>query len=144
MRQQKLTLTYKDYHIDIPVKVTSSKDSFILGKAVWESDMDLIERFYAVFLNTGNNPVSWALISMGGIAGTVADVRIIMGHAILSACSGMIIFHNHPSGVLIPSKADMEITQRIKAACEIHSIKLLDHLIISENDFYSFADEGNL
>jgi DNA repair protein RadC len=83
-------------------------------------------------------------LSQGGISGTVTDVRIVMKKAIECLASGIIVCHNHPSGNLNPSDSDTKITQKIKEAGNLMDIQLLDHLIISEKDYYSFADNGIL
>jgi DNA repair protein RadC len=84
------------------------------------------------------------MISSGGISGTVLDTRVIFQGALLANASSLIIFHNHPSSNLKPSKADKDITNKIKKAGELLDIILLDHLIITEHSYYSFADEGIL
>ena len=81
-------------------------------------------------------------LSQGGVSGTVTDVRIAMKKAVECLASGIILCHNHPSGNLNPSEADTKITQKIKEAGAFMDIQLLDHLIISEKDYYSFADNG--
>ena len=80
----------------------------------------------------------------GGLTGTIADIRLIMGIALKSLACGSIISHNHPSGNLIPSEADRTLTDKLKKACDIMDIKLYDHIIVSpyEELFFSFADEG--
>jgi DNA repair protein RadC len=83
-------------------------------------------------------------ISDGGISGTVTDVRLIMQSALLTNASGLILCHNHPSGTLIPSAMDSAVTNKIKKACEVLDIELLDHIIISTEGYYSFADSGRL
>jgi DNA repair protein RadC len=82
--------------------------------------------------------------SKGGISGKVTDVRITLQYAIKSNASGIIVCHNHPSGNLNPSESDTKITQKIKEAGNIMDIQLLDHLIINDEDYYSFADNGLL
>jgi DNA repair protein RadC len=81
-------------------------------------------------------------LSQGGVSGTVTDVRIVMKKAVELLASGIILCHNHPSGNLNPSEADSKITRKIKEAGSFMDIQLLDHLIISDKDYYSFADNG--
>ena len=100
------------------------------------------EEFWILFLNRSNKVISRMKLSQGGISGTVTDVRVVMKKAVESLASGIIVCHNHPSGNLNPSEADTRITQKIKEAGNLLDIQLLDHLIISENDYYSFADNG--
>jgi DNA repair protein RadC len=83
-------------------------------------------------------------VSKGGISGTVTDVRIILKNAVLLTASGVIVAHNHPSGNLNPSESDIKITTKIKEAGNLLDIQLLDHLIIYDSDYYSFADNGVL
>ena len=104
----------------------------------------LHEEFWILFLNRSNRVIARMKMSQGGISGTVTDVRLIMKKALEHLASGIIVCHNHPSGNLNPSEADSKITRKIKEAGEIMDIQLLDHLIISEKDYYSFADNGLL
>jgi DNA repair protein RadC len=84
------------------------------------------------------------MVSRGGVSGTVADVKIIMKLAIERLASGIILSHNHPSGNLKPSQADLNLTQKVKEASKFMDVALLDHLILADNAYYSFADEGVL
>jgi len=102
------------------------------------------EEFWILFLNRSNKVVNRMKLSQGGISGTVTDVRIVMKQAIENLASGIIVCHNHPSGNLNPSESDTRITQKIKEAGALMDIQLLDHLIITDKDYYSFADNGLL
>ena len=102
------------------------------------------EEFWVLFLNRSNKVINRMRLSQGGISGTVTDVRIILKRAIECLASGIIVCHNHPSGNLNPSESDTKITQKIKEAGNLMEIQLLDHLIISDKDYYSFADNGLL
>jgi DNA repair protein RadC len=102
------------------------------------------EEFWILFLNRSNKVINRMKLSQGGISGTVTDVRMVMKNAIESLASGIIVCHNHPSGNLNPSESDSKITQKIKDAGNLMDIQLLDHIIISEKDYYSFADNGLL
>ncbi len=102
------------------------------------------EEFWILFLNRSNKVIDRMKLSQGGISGTVTDVRVVMKKAIEYLASGIIVCHNHPSGNLNPSESDSKITQKIKEAGNLLDIQLLDHLIISEKDYYSFADNGLL
>ncbi len=102
------------------------------------------EEFWILLLNRSNGVIAKERISMGGISGTVVDAKLIFKKALdVLACS-IILCHNHPSGNLKPSQADIDITRKLKGAGENLEISVLDHLIISEMGFYSFADEGIL
>lgn len=102
------------------------------------------EIFAVIFLNRANKATHFEIISEGGITGTVADPRIILKKALDENAVNIILCHNHPSGSLKPSRADEHLTKKIKEAARLFDIKVLDHLIISECGYYSFADEGLL
>lgn len=102
------------------------------------------EEFWILFLNRSNKVISRMKLSQGGVSGTVTDVRLVMKRAIECLASGIIVCHNHPSGNLNPSDADTKITQKIKDAGTLMDIQLLDHLIITDREYYSFADNGLL
>lgn len=100
------------------------------------------EVFAIVLLNRSNKITHLEIISEGGITGTVADPRVILKKAIEHFATGIILSHNHPSGSLQPSRADEAITQKIKQAAGLLDIQLMDHIIVSEEGYFSFADEG--
>ncbi len=102
------------------------------------------EVFAVIFLNRANKIKHFEIVSRGGITGTVADPRLILKKAIEAEATSIILSHNHPSGNLKPSRADEEITNKIKQAAAYLDIKVLDHIIVSEDGYYSFADEGIL
>lgn len=102
------------------------------------------EVFAVLFLNRSNKVNHFQIISEGGITGTVADPRIILKKALEEDAVSIILCHNHPSGSLKPSKADEELTWKIREAARYFDIKVLDHLIVSDDGYYSFADEGIL
>ena len=121
-------------------KITTSADVFDIMRA---NMVDLPhEEFWLLILNRVNKVIKKELISRGGIAGTVVDNKIIFKTAVEHYASSIIICHNHPSGNLKPSEADIKITKSIKEAGKIMEIPLLDHVIITDTGFYSFADEG--
>ena len=123
-------------------KITSSKEAFNVLHALM---IDLpFEEFWILHLNRANQVIAKEKIGQGGVSGTVADVRIILKSAISKLSSGLILAHNHPSGNLQPSPADKQLTQKIKNACQLLDISLLDHLIITNNSYFSFADNGIL
>jgi DNA repair protein RadC len=102
------------------------------------------EVFAVLFLNKANKINHFEIISRGGITGTVADPRIILKKALEENATSVVLCHNHPSGNLKPSKADEELTYKIKEAAKYFDIKVLDHIIVSEEGYFSFADEGIL
>ena len=102
------------------------------------------EHMYALYLDNSNRIVGYQLLSIGGITATMVDIRVLMQGALLTRSVGFILIHNHPSGKLKPSNSDIQLTEKIKEAGKVLDIKLLDHLIITEQNYYSFADEGDL
>ncbi|MBS1621299.1 MAG: DNA repair protein RadC [Bacteroidetes bacterium] len=102
------------------------------------------EVFAVLFLNRANRVNHFKVISEGGITGTVADPRIIMKTALEENAVNIVLCHNHPSGSLKPSRADEDLTKKIKEAARYFDISILDHIIVSEEGYYSFADEGLL
>lgn len=102
------------------------------------------EVFLVAYLNRSNKIVHTEIVSQGGITGTVADPRMILKKAIEHHAVSMVLCHNHPSGNLKPSKADEQLTQKIKEAARLLDMTVLDHVIVSEEGYYSFADEGLL
>jgi len=102
------------------------------------------EVFAVIFLNRANKIRHFEIVSEGGITGTVADPRIILKKALEEDAVSIILCHNHPSGSLKPSRADEELTNKIKEAAKYFDIRVVDHIIVSENGYYSFADEGIL
>ena len=102
------------------------------------------EVFAVIFLNKANKINHFEIISRGGITGTVADPRIILKLALEQGATSIILCHNHPSGNLKPSRADEELTQKIKIAARYLDIAVMDHVIVSEDGYYSFADDGLL
>jgi DNA repair protein RadC len=127
--------------LDKPV-VRSSKDIAQYLKALLKDFT--YEVFAVLFLNQANKINHFEIISRGGITGTVADPRIILKKALEQDATSIVLSHNHPSGSLKPSKADEVLTQKIKEAAQYFDIKVIDHIIVSEEGFYSFADEGLL
>jgi len=102
------------------------------------------EVFAVIFLNRANKINHFEIVSAGGITGTVADPRVILKKALEENAVSIILCHNHPSGSLKPSRADEELTTKIKEAAKYFDIKVIDHIIVSEDGYYSFADEGIL
>jgi len=102
------------------------------------------EEFWLLYLNRSNKILSRHKISQGGISGTITDVRLILKKALELLASSIIICHNHPSGNLDPSEADTRITHKIKEAATCFDISLLDHIIVTDNGYYSYADNGAL
>lgn len=123
-------------------KITCSKDIYQTFLAQL-SDL-IYEEFWVLFLNNANIVIGKERLSTGGIEGTVVDIRMLFKHAIERLATYIVIVHNHPSGNLRASNADKKITNNIKEAGNILNIKLIDHLIVSYNGYYSFADNGDI
>ncbi len=102
------------------------------------------EEFFIIYLNKANKIIAHKQISIGGVDSTVADIRLILKNALELLATGIVAVHNHPSGNLQPSEADKKLTQRLQSASSTMDIRMLDHLIIAEKHYYSFADEGIL
>jgi len=121
-------------------QVTSSKEVFNYMKSIL-ADLDH-EEFWVLYLNRSNRIVESYNLSKGGLSGTVIDIRLILKKAIELLSSAMIICHNHPSGNIDPSESDKQITGKLKVAANQMDIKLLDHIIVTDNSYFSFSDEG--
>ncbi len=122
--------------------IASSKDAYDYMYAE-VSDLNY-EKFWVILLNRANKVIRSVEISEGGIAGTVADLRKIFRVALEASASAIILCHNHPSGQLQPSEADVKLTEKAKHSGQLIDIPVLDHLIFGGNSYYSFADEGNM
>jgi len=126
-------------------KISSSRDAHEVLKRVWnDSVIELCEQFKVIFTNRANKVLGVFEVSTGGIAGTVADPKLIFVAALKAGATGLILSHNHPSGNLTPSHADIELTKKIKEGGRLLEIQVLDHIIITSESYYSFADEGLL
>ena len=126
-------------------QIRSSQDCYNILKQAWdENKIDMLEEFKVLFLNRANRVIGIYKVSAGGISSTIVDVRLVLAAAIKSLAVTIILSHNHPSGNLIPSAADEQLTFKIKEAAKFHDIKVVDHVIITSEGYYSFADEGIL
>lgn len=131
---------------DLLPKITCSQNAAALVYNQWsKKTMELHETFKIMLLNNANRVKGICEISTGGITGTLVDVRILFAILLKSLTTAVILVHNHPSGTLIPSEADKNLTQKIKKAGALFDITILDHLILTPNgNYYSFADNGIL
>lgn len=123
-------------------KITSSKQAYQIFKKNL-SDLSH-EEFWILILNRANELIKKENLSKGGISGTVVDIRLICKSVIENNASGIVIAHNHPSGQLNPSIQDKEITAKLKTALQLFDVSLIDHLIIGDQNYFSFADNGLL
>lgn len=144
MKVAEINVSYSTKDVDkIKLKNCHEVFSFILSK--WNLNViEFQEESKIILLNRANFVLGVYDLSKGGITGTVVDVRIILSVALKCNATGIILIHNHPSGNLTPSEADREITRKLKKACELIDQNLLDHLIISKDNFYSFSNSGIL
>lgn len=124
------------------IKITSSKTAYSNFKSHFE-DLNH-EEFWILYLNRANKIISTEKLSMGSLTGTVVEIKSIFKKGIEKLASGIIIAHNHPSGNLQPSQQDIDLTKKIKETGKLMDITLLDHLIITDTHYFSFADEGIL
>lgn len=132
-------------HASAALEKTVVKSSSDIAQFLRTSLKDFnYEVFAVVFLNKANKINHFEIISKGGITGTVADPRVILKKALQVEATSLVLCHNHPSGNLQPSRADEELTKKIKEAAGYLDIKIIDHIIVSEEGFYSFADDGIL
>lgn len=126
-------------------KITSSADvSEILRELYPSGELQLQEQFIILYLNSGNKILGYYRHSKGGIDSTVVDIRLVMSVALKAGAVSMILSHNHPSGSVQPSPADKIITKKVKEAAELFDITLLDHVIITKEEYFSFGDDGLL
>lgn len=126
-------------------KVTDSAQVALLLRSHWNPDqLELLEEFKVLFLNQANSVLGILSLSKGGITGTVADPRLIFSAALKALACSIILAHSHPSGNLTPSRADEGLTDKIKEAGKLLDIKVLDHIILSQESYFSFADAGLL
>ena len=123
-------------------KISSSSSAYEICREVAKDHIEHYECFYIMMLNNSNKVLGISKLSQGGITGTLVDMRIMFQNLIKANATAFIMFHNHPSGTLSPSGADKSLTQKSKKAAETLDIKLLDHLIITTESYFSFADEG--
>jgi DNA repair protein RadC len=125
--------------------IKNSEDMVNVLRSIFNADTLLwTEEFILVCLNRANKVIGYYKVGAGGFSGVVCDVRVIMTMALQSSASSLIVAHNHPSGNLKPSDNDKSMTDKINGACKMLDINLLDHIILTEDSYYSFAEEGQL
>jgi len=124
-------------------KITSSQDTYRILKASWdEGKLQFVEQFKVILLNRSNRVLGIVEVGLGGLNNTLADPKVIFAAALKASSSAIILAHNHPSGNLTPSQADINMTQKLCSGGNLLEISIYDHMIISSEGFYSFADEG--
>jgi DNA repair protein RadC len=125
-------------------KINSSELAADFIRGFYSDDIGIFESFFILLLDRANNTTGYAKISQGGVAGTIIDVKIIAKYAVDFLSSNVILAHNHPSGQLFPSDQDLTMTKKVKQALELLDVQVLDHIILTEEGYYSFSDEGTL
>ena len=125
-------------------KMTTSQECANYIRQFFDSDIAIYESSFVLLLNQSNTTIGWVKLSQGGINGTVMDVQLVAKIAIESLAKSVVICHNHPSGQLFPSDADKHITNLVKQGLKLFCINLLDHVILTEDSYFSFLDEGLL
>lgn len=145
---------FKEYSRELSLKETkmnykvanikNSKDSAAFARNFYHEDLTIYESFFLILLNNSNDTIGHVKISQGGLTGTLVDVKIIMKYIVETLAVGYIMVHNHPSGKLQPSVADISVTKRCQEASSYLDSKLLDHIILTENSYYSMADNKDM
>lgn len=128
-------------------QITNAREMHKLFAEIFTERSFVAEEFYCLYLNRLNRPLTYKLISQGGISGTVVDPRIIFGFALaIPTCTSIVLAHNHPSGGLKPSEEDIRLTRKLSEGAKLLEFRIVDHLIMDTNSggFFSFADEGLL
>lgn len=140
---QEIELKYKSSKKRLQKLITTPDRTYEALKQIWNPDtISLFEEFKILYLNRSNHIIGVYHHSKGGINGTVADVRLVIGMALKCAASGIVLAHNHPSGNIQPSDSDRTLTKKILHCCELFDILLLDHIIVTSDDYFSFRDNG--
>lgn len=125
-------------------KLKTSNDAYDYIMQFYGDDIEIFESSFILLLDVSQHTIGYAKISQGGISGTYIDPKLVAKYAIESLASSVILAHNHPSGNKYPSQADINLTQKVKNGLLLLDIKLLDHVIMTKDSFYSFADESNI
>jgi len=141
---REVSAVYKTSDVVPNVKISQSKDVADYIRQIYPVEINIREAMVVLYLNNSNRTLGWSIASIGGITGTMVDVRLVLRDALLTQATSLVLIHNHPSSNLNPSQADISITEKVKKAGELMDLRLLDHLILTEDAYYSFADKGKL
>lgn len=144
MKVKEYSLKYNKTGIDTRIIRNSTDTSEVLREVFDADEINIYECFYILLLNNSLKVQGYAKISQGGISQTTADTRLIAKYAIDSLASNVVLAHNHPSGNTSPSGQDKRLTDNIVKALDLLEIKVIDHIILTDNDYYSFRDGGLL
>jgi len=127
------------------IRIKNAEEVYEFLKEIWDNDlMNIQEQFAAIYFNQRNNVIGYRVINTGSSTSCIVDIKLLVCLALHSMATGVIIAHNHPSGNLTPSKQDETITAKIKDALKLIDVKLMDHVIVSDTEFFSFAEAGML
>lgn len=138
-------LKYKPQPLTESIRSSSEIHRLLIKRVFDDETIGYKESFKVLLLNNANKLIGYTTISEGGLTSTVVDVRVVMQTALVSNATSIVLAHNHPSGTVRPSGQDDAITKKIKSACELMDIRLLDHIIVTPFDsYYSYCDEGRL
>ena len=125
-------------------QIATAKDAVDYIRQFYSDDIEIYESFFLLMLNRSMKTIGYVKISQGGIIGTVVDPIIVAKYAVDSLSTNIILAHNHPSGNIKPSQADINLTSRIKEGLKLFDISVLDHVILTKDSHFSFSDEGIL
>lgn len=123
------------------VQIRGSKDAEQFARKFYHEDIVIYESVFIMLLNRANKVTGWAKISQGGVCASLVDIKIVCKYAVDTLANGVILVHNHPSGSEKPGKQDIALTSDLKKALKLFDVSLLDHVIITEDSYYSFSDE---
>lgn len=138
-----VTVSYRNKQkVSERTKISSSTDAYFYLKPLFGMELELREKFFCLLMNQAAHVIAVFKVGEGGITATVADIRIILSVALATYSTSIIVAHNHPSGNTTPSNTDKELTNKLKAAANMMDIRVLDHLILTEETYFSFGDEG--
>lgn len=137
-KEYKLTCTTTEMQ---SIQVMEPADAAVFAANFFADDINIYESCFIILLNRANKIIGWYKVSSGGLDATIVDKRIVCKVAIDALASGVILVHNHPSGDVKPSSADIKTTKAAKDCLELFDIALVDHIILAENKYYSFTDE---
>lgn len=139
---EEIQVSYKPNKIG-NAKIITSKEAVQIIRQFWnENTIEMQEEVKVILLNNSNVVLGIYNLSKGGMTGSLVDVRLVLSVALKCLATGIILVHNHPSGSLKPSKADLNIVEKLKNSCKLMEIKFLDSIIITKENYMSFADDG--
>lgn len=147
MQEKHLPEIRLSYHFGtaVKIKISSATSAYSFVKTLYTAtDVGYIEYAYALFVNRANVTIGWQKLSQGGTCGTIVDPKVLFVAALKCGAAGIILSHNHPSGNLKPSTEDLRLTKNLKEIGHLLQITVLDHLILTTEGFYSFADNGDI